>query len=224
MYFEPITVVIACIDEEQFIETSKNIIDHVPVRWINGKNMSSFAYLVNQAVLSCNTEAVVFCSDRVRPNLAHILVMRQMLAGGWGMVGLCRWAFMGFYKQVFRDIGFLDERYIGGGHEDSDFLLRCMEGDISYFDRTEAMGYIWSANTRWNKQLDAAKAHHDAKWGEDTAQKTYIRKLPEIDPYDRTLLGPERDDLKSNRIPWLTGSTILGTDGYKDYRIISETL
>ena len=125
-----------------------------------------------------------------------------MVEEGYGWAGPFRWAFTGFYKQLIRDIGFLDERYLGGGLEDSDFILRCMEYNISYFETEDPTLNYQTGMSRWHKDLSKVYDHHAKKWGQDADRKIYIKTLHDEELYDRSILGPERPDLKSIRLPW----------------------
>ena len=82
---------------------------------------------------------VVIKQNQKPSNIDKIL---NYINDGYGLVALYRFAFFGFFKELIRRIGFMDERYIGGGYEDCDFLRRLIEHNISYIEE-ESIEYIF---------------------------------------------------------------------------------
>lgn len=76
--------------------------------------------------------------------------MFELLSNGYGLVGLYSWGFFGFYKNLFRTVGFMDERYISGEYEDCDYLRRMKEKDIAAYISFD-VPYIHMPSS-WNKQ------------------------------------------------------------------------
>ena len=66
----------------------------------------------------------------------------------------------GFKKELFRQIGMFDERFLGGGFEDFDFILRLIMADIAMVI-TEEVEYHRLPST-WNNEL--AGQHWNTKW------------------------------------------------------------
>lgn len=106
-----------------------------PVRtnYFDGSDYPSFAKLVNSCVAACPTEIVIMASDKVLPVAEHVYKTVELLEKGYGFVGLFAFGFFGLKKELFRRIGFLDERYVGGGFEDYDFYVRLAESDIAAY-------------------------------------------------------------------------------------------
>jgi len=140
-----------------------------------GTGYPSFSKLVNDVIVSSEEEIVIFMSHRVRPKDGDITKLIELLNFGYGLVGLYRFAFFGFRKQLIRQIGFFDERYIGGGWEDLDFQLRLKEADIAYYEE-ESVPYVAGASTWLHNESPYVFAQ---KWYHNTDTHTIHRLLPE---------------------------------------------
>lgn len=148
----------------------------------DGSNYPSFSKLVNDCVVHCPTEIVIIMSDKVRPRAVHIQKMISLLDQGHGFVGMYRLGFFGFKKQLFRQIGMMDERYVGGGYEDDDLYIRLKEANISMYI-SEEVDYLKSRSS-WNYAL--SRPHYLKKWGGDVKlTRVASRQMPEEKyPYD----------------------------------------
>lgn len=151
----------------------------LPSRIFNGANYPSFSKLVNDCVVSTKpeTEIVVLCSYKVRPTPSDVERMITLINQGHGMVCLYRFAFFGFKKELLRRIGMLDERYLGGGYEDSDTLRRVLLHNISYYE-DECVEYLKQRST-WKyastkPELCESYRFFKSKWREDSTTVTQI--------------------------------------------------
>lgn len=161
------------------------------VHFFNGTGYETFSKLVNDAVRSSLTETVIIMSDKVLPTQEHIKKVLELLDKGYGFVSLSRFAFFGFRKELFRQIGFFDERYLGGGWEDYDFSIRLVEANIASYI-TEELAYH-DGPSIWDRQR--AHKHWVCKWTfwqfPDNRPIKIVRNMPEPDyKYD---LGPSTD-------------------------------
>lgn len=145
----------------------------------NGSSMESFSQLVNTCVEKCATEIIIMMSHRVRPTKQHFHKLLKLLDDGYAFVGLYRLAFFGFRKQLMRQIGVFDERYLGGGYEDDDFYLRIREADLAFYLSHE-VPYNKGQST-WDEQgRERCRQHFVRKWGPDVmSDNTAIRKMSE---------------------------------------------
>jgi hypothetical protein len=155
-----------------------------PTLRFDGSGAPSCSWVWNQCILACPSETVLICNEKARPTPAHVKRTLNLLADGFGIVGLYRLGFFGFRKELIRRVGFFDERYIGGWYEDNDFLLRLDEADVASFFSDE-VPYLQLPSS-WTH--DGARAHFEAKWR--LVGDRWLRLLPELKlPYD---LGPAR--------------------------------
>lgn len=153
------------------------------LQYFDGTGYPSFSKLVNDCVEQCPTETVIIMSDRVRPSHRKVKKVLRLLDKGYAFVGLYRFAFFGFRKQLFREIGPLDERFIGGGGEDDDFYMRLIEANLSAYV-THEVKYI-AGPTRWqyNQPDRPALRRLKEKWDLDNwvIRTLPTRKLPNSD-------------------------------------------
>lgn len=130
------------------------------INYFDGTGYSSFSKLVNSCIAASTTEIVIIMSDKVLPTQSDITKVVSLVEQGYGLVGLYRFGFFGFKKQLMRQIGMMDERYIGGGYEDDDMYIRLKEANISMY-MTEEIEYQRSVSS-WNYSL--SKNHFMNKW------------------------------------------------------------
>lgn len=134
--------------------------------FFDGSKVNSFSQLVNRCASSSPTEIVIMMSDKVMPKKENIEKVLSLLEKGYGLVALYRFAFFGFRKELIRQIGPMDERFVGGGYEDDDFYIRLQESNISMYV-TEEVEYKKSRSS-WSYSLSLL--HFIKKW------------IPEYDP------------------------------------------
>jgi hypothetical protein len=130
------------------------------VEYFDGTGYPSFSKLVNACVERSPTETIIIMSDKVLPTNANVEKTLSLIKKGYGLVGLYRFGFFGFKKQLMRQIGMMDERFVGGGYEDDDMYIRLKESNISMYI-TEEVAYTKSASS-WNYTL--SRSHFMNKW------------------------------------------------------------
>ena len=134
--------------------------DPIQVQYFDGTGYTSFSKLVNACVEAAPTETVIIMSDKVLPTESDVKKTLVLIEQGYGLVGLYRFGFFGFKKQLMRQIGMMDERFVGGGYEDDDMYIRLKESNISMYI-TEEVTYTKSASS-WN--YDLSRSHFMNKW------------------------------------------------------------
>ncbi len=155
----------------------------------DGTGYDSFSRLVNECTVSAPTETVILMSYKVTPNIGHIKQTLELLDQGYAFAALYRFGFFGFRKELFRRIGFMDERYIQGGFEDNDIYIRLKEANLAGYIVTE-MPFM-NIQSTWGNYTPA---YHFflKKWG-DVSQNGFIhRYLPEEDYSFKYDLGPSK--------------------------------
>ena len=156
-----------------------------PVTYFDGTGCGSFSKLVNSCVAAAPTEIVLLMSDKVLPTQQDVQRLVELLDQGYAMVALYRLAFFGFKKQLLRNIGMFDERFVGGGYEDDDLYLRLKEANLGVYI-TQEVAYTKSSST-WNYSL--SRGHFLEKWG-DIAQLGYSKRTISEDQYKYELGAP----------------------------------
>jgi len=183
--------------KDELIDYLKNIGEESI--WKNGHGYPSFSKLINDCVVESPTETIIICNDKARPKKEHILKVLNLLEQGYGFAGLYAWGFFGLKKELFRTIGFMDERFVGGNYEDSDYIRRMLEGDIAMYNTFE-IDYI-QMPSGWD--ISKTKTHFDNKW--ENGEK-YIKRLLSEEVYDYNI--GEKTNIKF--LPW--SESILGID------------
>ena len=130
----------------------------------DGNNYTSFSKLINDCVIECPTEIVIIGNDKVRGNNSHIEKIVTLINEGYGIVALYAFGFFGFKKDLIRKIGFFDERYLGGGFEDRDMIIRLNEANIAYYETREVPYHNISSSWNYSRIDSLAEKHYNNKW------------------------------------------------------------
>jgi hypothetical protein len=146
----------------------------------------NFSRLINDIVVHSKHEYIIIGSYKTRPKKEDINLALFLLEQGYAFVGLRRFSFFAVNKEVFRKIGLLDQRYIGGGFEDIDFYLRMREADMAiYIDDIVDIVTVpstWSYDTN----IETPQLRHfktkwsfTGNWPGEKGDYTYKRALEE---------------------------------------------
>ena len=146
------------------------------INFFDGSDAGSFSRLVNMCVEFCPTEIVIMMSDKMRPTDDNIKKILSLIHEGYAFVGLYRFGFFGFKKELFRKIGMMDERFVGGGYEDDDIYIRIKEAGLSMYLSHE-VDYI-KGSSSWSSE--ACKTHFITKWGDVKGTGIATRMLDEV--------------------------------------------
>jgi hypothetical protein len=87
----------------------------------------SFSQMVNDAIDDTDSEFMIFCNPKTIPTVNDIEFIIEKLSTGYCFASAVSFGLFGFSKELIRQIGMLDERFIGGGFEDNDFAIRLLE-------------------------------------------------------------------------------------------------
>ena len=180
----------------------------------NGAGYPSFAKLINDCVVECPTEIVIICNDKARPTSKQLDKMLGLISDGFGFVGLYCFGFFGFSKELFRQVGPLDERFLGGNYEDCDFLRRLNEANIACYMAYEIV-YHEVQHSSWIQGF--SEIHYHNKWIDATPDNLIcIRKLNEENyNYD---FGP---NIERNFLPW-DKSHLPDSEWFLNAKIVSQ--
>lgn len=145
------------------------------IKYFDGSNINNFSKIINKCVESLETETVILCSDKVLPTYKDINKITTLLDLGYAFVALWKFGLFGFKKELFRKIGVFDERFLSGGYEDFDYLLRLKEANLAIYLSTE------SKYTQGQSSFDNSKAwdHWCQKWKIDVENNTVRREMEE---------------------------------------------
>jgi hypothetical protein len=148
-------------------------IGSIDINYVDGSNKNSYSQLINEAIESSPTEHFITLGDKAKPNEDHVFKCLDLLYSGFASAQMYCLGFVGWHKELFRRIGMFDERYIGGGLEHPDMLIRMKEANIAYYESLEVP--YDSANGSWSKS-GQQESHFYNKWISSSYEK---RLLPE---------------------------------------------
>jgi hypothetical protein len=180
-------------NKPQFYKEISNNLSPEELEFFDGTNAGSFSKLVNKCAASCPNEIVIMMSDKMRPSSSDVQKMLSLIRQGFAFVGMYRFGFFGFKKELMRQIGMMDERYVGGGWEDDDFYIRIKEANLSMYLSHE-VPYIKS-HSSWNSEV--CWKYFLEKWGDAKSTGIAKRSINELSlNYD---LG---SSIKTNFLSW----------------------
>ena len=170
----------------------------------NPGSYDSYSQMVNEAIASSPTEIMVFLNDRVIPKPSEVEHMLQLLDEGYAAASKYSDGYIANTKELIREIGWWDERYIGGGFEDDDFVLKLRLHNLAYYESEEGeYDQSWKSPLRPDGGDKCAKSEpwFREKW---TYTPTEIRRVKADENYLKysNSLGQRRDEIKSSWKDW----------------------
>jgi hypothetical protein len=107
----------------------------------------SFSQMVNDAIDDTNCEFMIFCNPKTKFTSTDIEFIIDKLSKGYCFASVVSFGFFGFSKELIRQIGMLDERFINGEWEDDDFAIR-----LKHFGKASWWGYDYDKyESNWSK-------------------------------------------------------------------------
>lgn len=113
----------------------------------------SLSYLWNYGIKLSVHDHVFIVNDKARPSIHDIVKSKQLNDDGYGLVGLFRFGFFSFYKDLIYRIGWFDQRFVKMGYEDTDFYYRLYEHDIAVYLSEELYDYVMMPSTGGNTHV-----------------------------------------------------------------------
>lgn len=162
----------------------------------------SYSELINESVVTSPTEFVILINDRCHPQPHEAKHIIELLENGYAAATKYSVGFLGLSKELFRKIGFWDERYYGGGFEDDDFVLRLRLNNLAYYESEESnYDMNWQSNLRaeGGEKCVRSEPHFFAKWSHSPFE---IRQVISDETYDKYNLGDQRTDISSSWKKW----------------------
>ena len=164
----------------------------------------SFSELVNTAINDSPHERIVLLNDKVMPKQGDLTRMLTLLDAGFGYVGLYSVGFCALTKGIIKKIGWFDERFLGGGYEDDDFVMRMRMHDVAIFDSHECDYDYATTKTKQSVTipLSGSEPHFLSKW---RFEGNLIEKLLPEETYEKYDLSKATTD---RWMPWM--ASVLG--------------
>jgi hypothetical protein len=199
------------------MELLKPLEDEFTIHWNNRidrrpEAYDSYSELVNEAVATSPTETVVLVNDRVVPDPKEVLFMLQMIHRGYAVASQWNVAYMALTKEVFRKIGWFDQRFYGGGCEDDDFVLRLRLANLAYYESLSCE-YDQTWKSPLIKKEGAKCAISGTFFHQKWAQGPYeIKRVIPEETYEKwdSMIGECRPDISNAWLDW--SHSIVGID------------
>jgi hypothetical protein len=189
------------------------------VTYVKNQSGRHFPKILNQLIVNCPTEYVIYCNWRYRPTRENHQLAFDKLNEGYGAVDLSGpLQYTAFSKHLIGIIGFFDEKYIGGHCVDWDFLnnlffynIAHYNVDICYGDFSLATGENPTFTTwRGNCGNTENYSYFPKKWHKNGTE--LVRTLKEINFNDKHQYHNKFESRKylpfSNsyiEVPWAKG-------------------
>jgi len=190
--------------EQKYNVTWNNRIDRYPHMY------NSYSLLINHSIVTSPTEWVILINDRTSPTLSEIDKMVNLLENGFSCVFLYAVGFMGFSKELIRQIGWWDERYVHGGWEDRDWVFRLAESNLALYESLES-----TYDNTWKSPLNVPGGNSSTpfwlkKWNGYDHHILYKNIDDEKYPHWDLFLGNSRPDISKTWKKW--NDSILNID------------
>ena len=183
----------------------------------------SFSQMINDSVVTSPTEIVIWVNDRITPKPEDIIHIVQMLHSGFAAASRYSSAFMGTTKELYRQIGWWDERFFGGGWEDDDFVLRLRLANLAYYE-SQTAEYLEARILNMPHKItplmpdddskssggpQTSKIYFDKKWAQTEKAITKTLSEQEYPEYSKAA-GPSIKEIKESWKGW--DNSMLGVD------------
>ena len=190
--------------EEKYNITWNNRIDRYPLAY------PSYSELINDSINTSNTEFIILINDRCTPLAEHAEKIIGHLESGYACSLMYNVAFMGLSKQLIREIGWWDERYLNGGWEDRDWVFRLKAADLALYESQEGLyDYSWKSPLQVEDRCALSGPFFEKKWTIDNQSVT--RNLEEEDYSEKYKnLGENNIELRKTWNKWK--DSVLGID------------
>ena len=205
-----ITICTHCGSNQEIVDRQVELLaplqDKMTVYWNHRikrypKAYPSYSQLMNHAISTSPTEFMIFLNDRVTPHLHQAEKIIHQLESGFACSLIYNVTYMGFAKELVRKIGWWDERFLGGGWEDRDWVFRIKLADLALYESQEGTyDYSWKSPLQANNGCKYSDPHWYKKY---TSGNIVVKNLPE-EKYEHwdLLLGEPRPNISDSWKKW----------------------
>lgn len=113
----------------------------------------SLSYLWNYGIKLAHYNHVFIVNDKARPSTKDVQKSKRLNESGYGLVGLFRFGFFSFYKDLIYQVGWFDQRFVKMGYEDTDFYYRLYSHNIAVYLSEELSNYVMMPSTGGNTHV-----------------------------------------------------------------------
>jgi hypothetical protein len=169
-----ITICLHCGSDKSVVFKQMDLLspleDKYKIHWNNRIYRFPFAYpsysrLINDSIQSSPSEFMILINDRTTPLVTHAEKIINHLENGFACSFMYNVGFMGFSKELIREIGWWDERYLNGGWEDRDWVFRLKMANLALYESQEGIyDYSWKSPLQVNDKCAKSYPHFQKKW------------------------------------------------------------
>lgn len=221
MKINEITICLHCGSDKSVVFKQMDLLSPLEKKykifWNNRIDRYPFAYpsyskLINDSIQSSPTEFIIFVNDRTTPLPEHAEKIINHLENGFACSFIYNVGFMGFSKELVREIGWWDERYLNGGWEDRDWVFRIKLANLALYESQEGIyDYSWKSPLQINDKCAKSFPHFQDKWKFVNDKVVRTLKEEQYSELDKLINKNERNFLIKNS--WKTwDNSILGID------------
>lgn len=109
----------------------------------------TYSQMANETIDDTESEFMIFINPKTIISTEDIKFIIEKLCSGYCFVSLFGFAFCGFTKELIRNVGMLDESFLGGEYEDNDYLIR-----MKIFDKMIYWGQDWDKYDFFKSKVD----------------------------------------------------------------------
>jgi hypothetical protein len=131
-------------------------------KWEN--SYLSFSQIVNEFLVESKNEFIVFINPKVNPTPEQVEDLIQKLCSGFCWASRINFGFWASTKELFRNIGLMDERFIGGEYEDNDLIIRLKEFGKAIYWEYKLDEYPSSLTFPYSGDRGISKSIFSEKW------------------------------------------------------------
>jgi len=173
MNYEDFDVVVPTHRKEKALKIIEDL-KPIKVRHFDGTGYNSFSKLVNHVIISSDKEQIIWVSDKMVIKPVEVEKMMNLMNDKFSLVCFHNFNFFGFKKQLIREVGFWDERFVGGEMSDCDFLRRVKLKNLAVY-----------------MSFESYKIQEGSSWHGGNVYAFYKQKWLETDVCDYKLLPEE---------------------------------
>ena len=152
-------------------------IEYYMPKVVNKSSYLSFSLLINESVNYVDNEFIIFVNPKSVPNKDDVDMIVKNLYLGYALVTRINFGLFGTTKELFRTVGLLDERFIGGENEDIDFILRLKLNNLAVYYEYDYSRYVNRGEpSYYNKYRGVSINILHRKWNRDVSGKLKISK------------------------------------------------
>lgn len=105
----------------------------------NPHQYQTFSQMINEAIDDTESEFMIFINPKTIVTSHDVNLIIEKLCSGYCFASIFGFAFFGMTKELVRNIGMLDEIFLGSEYEDDDYLIR-----MRIFNKAVWWGQDWS--------------------------------------------------------------------------------